>query len=163
MGAEDLSTERANVLAHLAEAIQWLGYATRLVQGDELGSLPGPILLTTLSPDAQGRARQANWMFLPLEMGEEFAYLSLIHYYAELPFALPAEARARVAALILTLNNQVPIGHLGISESGALYHRYVIASEKWQRSDPRTLRQLQAALEYVQDTFAPLLEAEIGG
>gem|GEM_PF-3623201 len=143
----------------MASVFEAAGYPCRLLPGEAMEGLSGPLLLTALGADAQGRARQASWMFFPLAEGEAFDYLDLLQYYAEIPPGFPPEARPRLEQLILELNNQLPLGHLGISPSGALYHRYVLALDRQRAPGPEAMQQLLGVLDYVQSMCAPRLEA----
>lgn len=168
--ADELYTARSRMLAQAAAALGELGWPVQLggPAGAESGSAGaengrGPVLLVGLGADALGRERQSSWMFVPLEAGADFDYLGLVQVYTELPIACAPAERAAWESRVTALNNELPLGSLGIGPAGNLYHRCVLPVEKWRMPAAETLQQLHLVLVYLVGEFTRRLEAAAGG
>lgn len=156
--SEQTHEQQTELLRHFQEAFVALGHDTRLLTRSD--GLPGSLLLVGLARDAQGRDRTLNLAFLPLEDEADFSHLSLIQWYAPLPLAPVAAALVpAVARLLLGLNNQMTLGHWGLTPAGDPFLRYVQAVDKYARPEPASLQQMLLLFTHLQDSFAPLIEA----
>lgn len=159
--SEETLARQRTVLAHYQQAAASLGYDTRLIETS--GETPAPLLVIGVEQDAQGRDRMVHLTFLPFADGQDFDHLSLIQYYAALPFSVAPEYRSQMAELLIVLNNLMTIGYFGQTQYGNLYHRHVLVEQKWALLQPETIQQFLMVCVHMQNMFATTIESVATG
>ena len=155
-------TNQKRVLTHFQQAIEELGYDTKLFeQSDDPSLLKAPLLLVGLPRDSQGRDRMLNFTFVIQDDQDDFDYLSLIQCYAPLPFEPLSSEQNELVKLILAVNNQVSVGHFGVTKEFNLFYRYVITLEKWTLIEPETFQQMLVLFVHILNMFVPLINSFI--
>jgi hypothetical protein len=158
--SEEMLAQERGVLAYVQKAIGSLGYETRLfAPGESSSALTNHLLLVGVERDDKGRDRTLMLSFLPFPAEDDFAYLSLLQWYAPLPFVVPAEHRLAVERLLTTINARTSVGYFGLAADGRPFFRYVLATSKWARVEVETIQQLLLVFTHMQDRFGPTIEA----
>jgi hypothetical protein len=151
---------QTKVLRHIQGVIAGLGLETRLYERDvNEPMLQAPILLFGLPRDQSGRDRTMNLAFLLENENDHFDYLSLIQFYAPVPFDIGSAARADILELIVAVNTLMPLGHFGVTTTNNLYYRYVLTTEKWARYDGPVYHQVILLISHLLDKYSPVFEA----
>jgi len=119
-----VQAERRVALGIISDLVAGLGYETRIVERDE--GVPYATLLVELPPTAAGEPPyQLAMTFYPIA-DEEFSHTSFLQYYIALPLAPTDRTRAAVIELATDINNQLVLGHVGLTTGLAQVHfRYV--------------------------------------
>jgi hypothetical protein len=144
-------------LKHWAKIAKNLGLSTQFYKTD--APLNRPVLHLILPKDDKERSRGINILYIPSEKGKELNSVSLIQFFSGVPFTLDEKSRERAMYLIYGINNQLPIGHFSIGQTGTLYFRYVAAMPKNQFMDADYLQQLILLIIYQLDINFPILES----
>jgi hypothetical protein len=149
------------VLASLESSLKQ-DYETRRVPAGSAS--PIDQLVVALRPDGRGRARQVWLTPLPGLDNELDPGLSLLQFFAELPFEAVARAEAELQHLILLLNNQLPLGGFGRSRPGGpIFFRYVLLLGPDSRGNAKVVLEAVTLVDYVLARFAGTVEAVASG
>lgn len=112
-------------LGYLEGILNSMGFSTQLVERSP--HVPYHTLLVGLEPDARGRPMQVALTFYPVEE-EDIGNALFLQYFIDLPFEVDKERLADVGQLLPDVNNQVVLGHFGITAGqDRLHYRYVQA------------------------------------
>lgn len=113
------------MLKHLEKVLQKENFETRWVPSSH--AAPMDQLVVALPSDKNNRV--ASLWLTPLpELEEDFGEgISLLQFFAELPFQYRAETQSELGRLILELNNSLPVGSFGLRQpEGVIFYRYVL-------------------------------------
>ncbi len=156
-----ISEKQTAVFAHIQKALEDIGLEVRLFHAGEVKELFGaPLLVVSLPKDALGRDRVLNFAFMLENEVDSFDFLSLIQIYIPFPIKVEADQKLKIEALVLQLNNQVPMGNFGITEGDQLYFRYMMSTEKWALLPNETLQQMVLFFAQIMNTFTPLFDKQ---
>lgn len=162
MTQENGSPAAHELLAQFQQAVEDLGYPTRLVPAEEAEPAPGPLLLVGIERDQQERERILNLMVMPAAGGEDFNHLSLVQIYAPLPFTVNSAQRSRLAETLAEINNRTSAGYFGMTGTGAVFLRYVWIIPKFARLPVATVQQTLILFIYLLNIFALEIETAAG-
>jgi hypothetical protein len=116
-------------------------------------------LLVGLEPDAQGRPRRLELVFLPHD--DDLYYLQ---YFILLPFSAQAEHAADLARVIAAINVTLPLPSFGVSEKeGWIYFRAVVPVSNDRPLDQRLVTDTGWMAYYMVDQFQDVIEAVATG
>lgn len=154
----DLEFEK---LKHWAKVAEDLDLSTQFYKAE--APLNGPVLHIILPEDVEQRPRGINVLYIPSERGKKLHSISLIQFFAAVPFSLDKKSQERVIDFIYEANNQLPMGHFSIGPTGTLYYRYVLAMSRNQVMDPDYLQQLLLLVIHQLNRNFPILESIANG
>lgn len=122
--ADLVHAERRVALGLIGDAVGELGYDAQLLERS--ASMPYDTLLVQLPPTADGEAAyQLALTFYPIAE-EELSHTNLLQYYIALPVAPSTETRPALLELAAEINNQLVLGHVGLTAGiGQIHFRYV--------------------------------------
>ncbi|MEN0047723.1 MAG: hypothetical protein AAF806_11745 [Bacteroidota bacterium] len=148
---------------HFEQLQEWekiakaLGFSTQMYRTE--APLNGIVLHIILAEDQAKRSSGINILYIPSEEGKSLHSVSLVQLFAAVPFKVEQNTQNSMIDFLYQLNNQIPVGHFSIGETGAPYYRYVLAMPKNQSLDLDYLRQLILLIQHQIDRTFPLLEA----
>jgi hypothetical protein len=143
-------------LGFLEEILDELGYSTQLVE--KSAGLPYHTLLVALEPDAQERPRQLALNYYPVDE-DQVEYSLLLQYYIALPITFDEAGLGRVRAWLPEINNQMVLGHFGITdEQKQVHYRYVQALPRDEVVTTEAVADVLTLVTYSPVLFASALE-----
>jgi len=124
------------------------------------GGVDAAQVFADLGPDAKGRARRLELMFLPREADDEPYALQ---FFVLMPFSFELEQIPDLARFLAAVNVKLPIGHFGMSEvEGWIYFRNVVPCPPGPL-DPAAIIYTARVCAYVVDQVGELVESVADG
>jgi hypothetical protein len=159
---EQIEAERRVALGLVRRIVADLGYSAHIIE--RAPEVPYDTLLVDLPPTAAGEvAYQLALTFYPMD-AEEFGHTSFLQYYIALPVMPTAATRSALLELSAEINNQLVLGHLGLTGGGApLHFRYVQALSADEPPAARTIGDVLVFVAYSLRLFDPALQAVANG
>jgi hypothetical protein len=148
-------------LKHWAKIAENLGLSVQFYKTD--APLNRPVLHLILPKDDKERDRGINILYIPSEKGKELNAIRLIQFFSGVPFIIDEKNQEQVKNSIYQINNQLPLGHFSIGQTGTLYYRYVTTTPKNELMDSDYLQQLILLIIHQLDRTFPMLESIANG
>lgn len=117
-----------------------------------------PQIFAELDPDAKGRPRRLELVFLP--HGDNLFYLQ---YFVLLPFSLEPARTADLARLLARINLRVPLVGFGMSEDDGWVFFRAIAPCPRQELDPEVVVSTAYMAYYLVEQIADVIEPVAAG
>jgi len=155
-------TVDARHLAGLKEVLQYveaIGLPAKLIKKDE--ETPFSALFVQLEKDFKARDRIINFTFLPF-WEEELDHISLLQMYSILPCDNPVNLET-LEKLLLAINSQLSIGHLGINNNNQIYLRYVYSINKSSPVSQGEISEVILLFNYILDVYGDIIDNAAAG
>jgi hypothetical protein len=110
-----------DILLQLHNIISSLGFRCNLLDEAQTQSTP---MLAVLEDEEENN--QAFLFIAILPDSTELDGSVFVQCYQQYPFTIPAQQHDTLARTLLTVNNELPVGHFSISEDNYLYFKYVL-------------------------------------
>ncbi len=112
--------------------------------------------------DEIGRERILQISYIPMP-GDDSTTTQFIKFLVLLPFKAPSDRLMEIAYAITIVNEELALGHFGLSSSGNLSYQYCLALDQDATLEGETLIELVALTEFHQEHFGDYLEGVCEG
>lgn len=145
------------MLKHFEKVLQQENFETRWVAASQ--GAPMDQLVVALPPDQKSRARSL-WLTPLPELEEELGEgISLLQFFAELPFHSRAETQSELGRLILELNNSLPVGSFGLRQpEGVIFYRHVLMLGPDQTTGGKLVTEIVLLINFLLDQYSQRIE-----
>jgi hypothetical protein len=148
------------MLKHFEKVLQEEDFETHWVAASQ--AAPMDQLVVMLPPDKKSRARSL-WLTPLPELEEDLEEgISLLQFFATLPFQSRAETQSELERLILQLNNSLPVGSFGLRQpEGVIFYRYVLMLGPDQTVNGKVVTEIALLINFLLDQYSDSIEAVI--
>lgn len=157
MEAEDRYLERLKLIeSYLKDK-----YETKLVRKSE--GIPLDVLASAYEDDYKGRNREIDFTHVPLAAELNFQKINMLQIFSALPFDLNLDYALDVSALLVSINDKLPLGNFGIGDDNKIYFRYVMTVNIDKSLDTEEFNEIMSVVTHLIDLFEEMIEVVANG